>query len=545
MKVKYQPDTLLKGLPLSGGVAVARVCLFNDRRHADLPMVRVSGDEVERERTRLIESAAIARDRLEEIRRDVAARIGPAEAEIFAAQRLILEDEVLINEMLAIVEGDTTNAEAAVHRVLDRYETRFLEMDDEYIKERASDMGEIRRRLLDILRQMQPSFQCAGEEHCQRGRNRIVVAEELTPSLTVDLDARHTLGFVTERGGANSHAAILARALGIPAVSGITGIHSAISCGTELLVDGNKGEVVVWPSEATLARARTEHGEKLAFPAAVPAVRGLAVMANISVAADVQEAVRMQAEGIGLYRTEFEFFTAGEPLDEDAQYERYASVIKAMAGKPVCFRLLDGGGDKPFGFLEVPQEENPALGWRGSRLLLDNPDLLRTQARAIARASRHGPVRVMYPVVVSLEQFRRLKDLFNAAIQGVDHGEIMQGVMFEVPAACLQAREILAEADFASIGTNDLVQYLFAVDRNNERVAADYNPDQPVLWSLLKDLAAIARELGRPLSVCGEMAGDPKYVLKLVDAGITAVSVSPRLIPGVRHAVLARNGARV
>ena len=515
---------------------MARVCLFNERRHSNLAMYRVAGDGIARERNRVRQAIGVAADQLEDVIGDVRDRIGPAEAQIFEAQKAILADTVLVKEILEGIETQNLNAEAAVVQILDVYESRLQEVHNEYIKERASDIGEIRRRLLDVLTNMNPSLQCGDQEHCQRGRGRIIVAQELTATLTVELDSEHTLGFVTERGGPTSHAAILARALGIPAVSGVKGIRGLLSCGTELLLDGDTGEVVVWPSEERVARARSGRAAAVRKPPVVEPVTGLTVMANISHAVDVAEAVRNKAEGIGLYRTEFEFLAAGRLLDEEEQLERYAAVVKAMSGWPVCFRLLDIGGDKAAPFFNLPQEDNPYLGFRGSRLLLNRTDLLRAQARALARASAHGPVDVLYPMIVERDQFLKLKGLFCEAVADVPARQLRHGVMFEVPSACLQARELLEVAEFASIGTNDLIQYLFAVDRNNEFVAYDYTPDKAVFWSLLGQIATAAAEAGRTVSVCGEAASNPQFLPKLMGLGLTTLSVSPRFIPELRLA---------
>ncbi|HOZ45526.1 MAG TPA: phosphoenolpyruvate--protein phosphotransferase [Candidatus Hydrogenedentes bacterium] len=523
-------------MPLSEGKVLARACLFNDRRHTNLPSFKVEGDGVDRERARLSRAREATVARLAEIERTVEERVGMAEAGIFMAQRMMVEDDGLFDKIDREVIQGGLNAEMAVAKVLDAYETMVSGVDDEYIKERATDIGEIKRRLLDVLRNMNPALQCGGSDHCQRGRDRIVVAEELTPSLTVDLDTEHTIGFVTERGGPGSHAAILARALGIPAVSGVKGIHSLVVCGAEVLIDGSTGTVVVWPSEDTVHRYAGLDRAGRAERAPVAPVAGFRVMANISHAGEVDDALRFQAEGIGLYRTEFEFLREGRALTEEEQFERYARVVEAVRPQAVTFRLLDIGGDKAAAFLNLPKEENPYLGFRGSRLLLGRPALLRDQARALARASRLGSVNAMYPMVTGLDQLRRLKALFADAIRDLEPGDLRQGVMFEVPSACLEARAILAEADFASIGTNDLIQYLFAVDRNNELVAADYCPDHEVLWALIADLAAAARAIGRPLSVCGEVAANPAYVHRIAEAGITRVSVSPRLIPRARLA---------
>ena len=529
-------ETRFVGVPISGGIALARVCLFNENRHSNLAVYKVAGDGVTREKNRVRQAISLATDRLDLLIRDVADRIGFAEAQIFEAQKAILGDVLLVQQIIEDVENAGINAESAVTRILDVYESRLLEVDNEYIKERASDIGEIRRRLLDVLANMNPSLQCGGEEHCQRGRDRIIVAEELTARLTVELDTQHTKGFVTQRGGPNAHAAILARALGIPAVSGIKGIRDLLSCGTELLLDGDSGEIVIWPSEETLARARSVQGAVVRTATVVEPVAGLTVLANVSQAADVADAVRHKAEGIGLYRTEFDFLSAGRLLSEQEQFERYVSAVKAMDGRRVCFRMLDIGGDKGAPLFDLPREDNPHLGFRGSRLLLERTDLLETQARALARTSAHGPIDVLYPMVVDLEQFLKLKGLFREAVDDLPPGQLRHGVMFEVPSACLQARELLEAADFGSIGTNDLIQYLFAVDRNNELVAYDYTPDRPVFWLVLGQIAAAAAEIGRTVSVCGEAASNPELLPKLMELGLTTLSVSPRFIPQLRRA---------
>ena len=536
-ELKYKTETRFSGIPISSGITTAKVCLFNERRHSNLPIYKVSGEGVEKEKARLRRAVEIAAGRLDVLKGEVAQRIGSAEAEIFSAQKMILEDRTLQQRIIQAIEKDHSNAEEAIKLTLDAYELRLSEVDNEYIKERSTDIGEIKRRLLDVLGNMNPSLQCSGEEHCQRGRVRIVVAEELTPSMTLMLDTQHTAGFITERGGMTSHAAIIARALGIPAVSGIKDIHSLISCGTEVMVNGETGEVIVWPSEETRSRLTSQRNETGGSFHVEDPVPELKVMANISLVSDAAVAKEMKAEGIGLYRTEFEFMAAGHILDEEEQVERYSNLVKSMDGRPVHIRLIDVGGDKDLPFLNIPKEENPYLGRRGSRFLLARPDILKTQARALTRASEYGRINVIYPMIVDLAQFRKLKDLFNQAVLDLPPGQIQHGVMFEVVSACLQAREILGVADFGTIGSNDLIQYLFAVDRNNDLVSGDYDPDRPVFWSLIGEIARAASEFGRPLSVCGELAGDPRYIPKLMELGIKNISVSPRLISDARMAV--------
>jgi phosphoenolpyruvate-protein phosphotransferase (PTS system enzyme I) len=535
MPKKGQIEVRLRGLPLSGGCAVARVCMFSEDRHRNLPLYRVPGGGVDWEVARVKEAISIAAARLDQIRDKVEREVGKAEAGIFAAQKMIVEDSSLLDRILDSIGNQRLNAEAAVSKAMDAYEARLLDVDDEYIKERATDFGEVRRRLLDVLGHTKPALQCS-EEHCQAGRHRIVVAEELTPSLTVDLETEQVLGFVTERGGVNSHGAILARAMGVPAVSGIVGIRDRIGCGAEILVNGTTGDVVLWPTESTVRQVSEAEDGTLRMPEPVEPVPGYKVMANISVASEVDEAVRMKAEGIGLYRTEIELMLADSAVDEDTLYKLYASVLRAMEGRTVTYRLPDAGSDKPLPFLHLPKEENPALGLRGTRLLLSQRNLLEPQVRALARLSREAPVSILYPMIVDLDQLLEIRKMFDQLAAAVPHGDIRHGVMFEVPSACHQAREILEVVDFGSIGTNDLIQYFFAVDRNNERVAYDYHPNRGIFWDLLRSLAKAANDTGRPLSVCGEIGGDPALVPKLMELGIECVSASARHIPSVRAA---------
>ncbi len=535
--VQAATETRFKGLPLSPGVVVARVCLFNEKRHVSLPVVNVTDKEVRSEGDRFRKALAFVREKLALLIKEVDERVGKAESEIFIAQRMILEDPVMIQRVTDHIRSKHFNAEKAVISSLDFFEGQLAEMDNAYIRERASDIGEVKRRLLDALANLNPSFQCQNDSFCQKGKNRIVIAQELAPSLTMELKRDFSRGCVTDRGGVASHAAILARALRIPAVSGIPGIHDMIFCGTEVLVNGDTGEVVIWPSQKTLAEYPDLQREAAGEITAVEPVAGLKVFANLSLAKKVKETVEQKAEGIGLYRTEFEFFAAGKILRETEQYDLYLEVLKAMKDKPVYFRMLDLGADQTADFLKLPKEQNPALGFRGSRLLLGHPELFKNQARALARASKHGRVHVMYPMVIDIEQFRKLKRAFEEATADIPQGEIKHGLMFEVPSACLDAEEILKEADFGSIGTNDLIQYLFAVDRDNEFVAYDHHPDRKIFWHLIHHVAHAAKKHHKPLSVCGELAANPVYARKLLAAGIRAVSVSAKMIPGLRIAI--------
>lgn len=535
--VAHNTEARFKGLPLSAGVALAKVCLFNEQRHQNPPVKTIHSREVSQEKDRVRKAIGIVQKRLDALIESVKMKVGPAEAEIFTAQKMILQDPALQKRIFEHIDTTNFNAEKAIISSLDYFESQLVRMDNNYLKERASDIGEVKRRLLDVLANLNPSFQCASESYCQRGKNRIVIAEELTPSLTMELNTDFIRGFVTERGGVASHAAILARALRIPAVSGIPKIHDQMFCGTDVLINGDTGEVILWPSEETLAQYPELKRSRAEEIKAVDPIAGFKVMANLSLAKQVQDVLDYEAEGIGLYRTEFEFFAAGRLLTEAEQYERYVHILKAMNGKPVYFRMLDIGGDKDAPFLKLPKEQNPYLGLRGSRFLLAHRDLFKSQARALARASEQGCIHVMYPMVIDQNQFRQLKKAFQNDTADIALQNIKHGMMFEVPSACLDAEELFRHADFGSIGTNDLIQYLFAVDRNNETVAYDHHPDRKIFWSLIHHVAHAAQKHRKPVSVCGELASNPEYARKLIQAGIRSVSVAAKMIPALRMAI--------
>jgi phosphoenolpyruvate-protein kinase (PTS system EI component) len=368
------------------------------------------------------------------------------------------------------------------------------------------------------------------------GNDHILVGEELTASLPIETDS-HTVGFIVEKGGPNSHAIILARAQQRPAVGNIRDLPAAIPLDAQILINGDTGEVILNPSATTLARHQPVLAGGGKTMRSVDPVPGLKVMANIERFTDVHAALAAKAEGIGLYRTEIELLVEGRLLGEAEQSERYSEVVRVMAGRPVCIRLLDFGADKAATCLDLSGEDNGLAGLRGARLLLAYPELLRDQARALARASRHGPIHVLYPMIVDVDQFRALRALFDKLVSDLQPSGLRHGVLFEVPSACLQARRILEAADFGCIGTNDLIQYLFAENRASGAVSGNTSfENAPVLWRIIEDLSSAGRETGKPMTICGELAGNPELTRKVIQAGITAVSASPSRIAGVRLA---------
>ncbi len=542
--ISGEGELRLPGVAVSPGVAMARICLFSEDRHAGFEETSIVADDVAGEKKRLAKALARAKNQLTETAEKVTQQLGAAEGEIFTVQRAIMEDVGALEKIEALIETELVNVESAVMRTFTDYERRFSELSNDYMRERAGDIAEAKRRLLDALTDLGPKLACEGFRHCRRGRDRIIVARELSPALTVELDTTRVRGFVTAHGGATSHAAILARALAVPSVSGVENILKHVACGVNILVDGNAGEVILRPTRQTIARyPELKQGRKKEPEIEAP-LADFTVMANINLASAAAAAKRFRADGIGLYRTEFEHIVAGRLLDEDEQHHRYTSALKAMEGQQVFFRLLDMGGDKGGELLGLTDEENPSLGLRGARLLLRRPQLLEPQARALARAATQGPFSILYPMIVDTVQFlalrRRITDTLETLAGDKAH-PIRHGVMFEVPSACLQADELLQHADFGSIGTNDLAQYLFAADRDNEYVVDDLNMDRPVFWTLIGNIVSAAQRAGKPLSVCGELASDPQYLQRIHQLGIRSVSVNIQSIAGVRRTLRNQN----
>ncbi len=526
------------GVGLSEGVSVARVCRLDKDHTFDVPSYSLNSSlAVENELQRVIEAFDLTKKQISDLEEEVRVNIGSAEAGIFSAQILMLSDDVVYGTIINLIKEKKMNAEAAISQVFESFENKLLSFENEHMRERASDFSDIKDRLLLNYANISQFHPTKHDKSKKIGSSSIVVVRELTPSLTMLVDTATVKGFITEKGGMNSHAAILARGMGIPAVSGIQNIYATLEDNTEVLIDGFKGEVIVWPTEKTIAdkiNSGLRNNQDLDYNDFKP-VAGYRVMGNLSFASQLDSPLASWAEGIGLYRTEFELIALGRLLTEDELYERYASVVKKVKNGPVIFRMFDIGSDKTLPFIDMPIENNPALGWRGTRLLLQKPELTRTQARALARASVHGAIYVMYPMIIDIPQFLDIKKLFEESISDLEYGEIHHGIMFEVPCACLVAKEFFEVVDFASIGTNDLIQHLFAVDRNNDKVSYDYNPDKPVLWSLIKSISDAAKVAGKHLSVCGELAGDPIYTQKFIDIGISIISVSFGRILAVRE----------
>jgi phosphoenolpyruvate-protein phosphotransferase (PTS system enzyme I) len=531
---------IFKGSTINAGRVVAQVCLFSAGRRKLVPEYTVPEDKIKNELERFHAARTRCSEELGRVAAEIKESIGKAESEIFITQKHILNDPKVADAIALIITAERKNAEYAIVRVMTGFEEKMASLDNQYMRERSSDIGELRQRLLNLLTDEKTGFLCEGQAHCSRGAHRVIVAQELTPSMIVDIKMDKVLGFVTEHGGITSHAAILARSLGVPAVSGIAGFMEHVACGDTVLINGDTGEVHLHPDAETVKTLIQVMPEEKEPALIVMTPSGMELSANASSLDDVKQARTLNADGIGLFRSEILFVGAERLLSEDEQYTFYRDVVMTMGGKLVTIRMLDIGGDKPLPFLRLKKEANPFLGWRGARFLLGNNAIFNSQIRALGRVSKIRKIRVLFPMVIDAEQMQKLLDRSREALSGVEHDStnIEYGAMFEVPSAFLQAREILNKISFASIGSNDLIQYLFAMDRDNELVSQDYNPDHPALWIFLRELAAAARELRKPLSICGEMAGREGMPAKLLNAKISSLSVAPRLIPRVRNEMI-------
>lgn len=528
----------VKGVSISSGKILGQVCLYSSAMHNSVAEYTL-GDEVEvqNELDRFDKILVQCSHELNRIASEVAESVGKAEAEIFLTQKHIMNDPKVVSSIKKQVSEDHRNLGWAISDVLSSYEEKFASLDNQYLRERSSDIGEIKRRLLSTVDNLKNGFVCHGQHDCVRGANRIIIAEELTSEMITYMDLSKVLGFATEHGGITSHAAIIARSIGIPAVSGLADIMKHVKCGDVVLIDGDEGVTYLHPDEktvSTLIEVEQVQSGEICF---LGTPSGMEVLANAGTIDDVGHAWSTGADGIGLLRTEVIFIKENRLLTEEEQFLFYRKVTSEMHGKPVTFRLLDIGGDKPFPFLKLKKESNPFLGWRGSRFLLGNPEIFRAQVRAFGMVSNEAKIKIMFPMVIDTAQIKELIRAAHEILGSIKSNpdNIQFGAMFEVPSAFIQAGEIFDFIDFGSVGSNDLIQYLFAIDRGNELVSQYYDPDHPVLWNMLSTLSATARKSGKQLSICGEMAGKEGMVTKLLNAGISSLSVAPRLIPRVRN----------
>ena len=526
----------LKGIAASDGVAVAKAYLLVQ---PDLSFSKVSVSDTDAEEKRLDEALAKPTQDLQFIRDKAAKTLGEAEAQVFDAHLMVLSDPELIGQIKQNITDNKVNAESALKEVTDMYISMFEAMDDNaYMQERAADIRDVTKRILAHLLQVTlPNPSMINEEV-------VVIAHDLTPSDTAQLDRQYVKAFVTDIGGRTSHSAIMARSLEIPAIVGTKEITAKVKADEIVAVNGITGDVIVKPTEEEKAEflkagedfaAQKAEWEKLKLAKTVTADgKHFELAANIGTPKDLTGVNNNGAEAVGLYRTEFLYMDSPDFPTEDDQYNAYKAVLEGMDGKPVVVRTMDIGGDKELPYLKLPHEMNPFLGYRALRISLSSlgDDMFRTQLRALLRASVHGNLRIMFPMVATLKEFRAAKALYNEEKQKlVDEGvavadDIQVGIMIEIPAAAVLADKFAKEVDFFSIGTNDLIQYTMAADRMNEQVSYLYQPYNPSILRLIKHVVDSAHAEGKWAGMCGEMAGDQTAVPLLMGIGLDEFSMS-------------------
>ena len=533
------------GIAVSDGVAHARILRVGQARR-QISRETIAPEAIESEIERLNRALLGTRHDIQKVRDQVSAAMGADEAGLFEAHLLVLEDSTLLNEVLRKIRTEHSCSEAAFNDVFEKYVSVLSSVDDAYLRERAADLRDVAGRVLDHL-------SGAVQEHDLEKLSEpcILVAHDLAPSVTALLDLKHVLGFATEAGGKTSHTAIMARKMGIPAVVGLGSLLDSIQDDEYALLDGHGGVLTLNPTDQTLfeygqlKQRRALFEEKLALLREQPAVtldgHSILLEANIEGPEDMASVQASGANGIGLFRTEFLFLNRSTPPTEEEQFEAYRAVAsQTRPGQAAIIRTLDLGGDKMPGDLQRQGEPNPFLGWRAIRISLDCPEIFRGQLRAILRAGCHGKVRILLPMVSALEELRATQTILASCkeelrAEGIPFCDsVPVGVMIEIPSAALIAEDLARESDFLSIGTNDLTGYTLAVDRLNERVARLYQPTHPAVVRLIHMTVQAANRHGRPVGVCGEMAGEPALVPLLVGLGVHELSVTPALIPAVK-----------
>jgi phosphoenolpyruvate-protein phosphotransferase (PTS system enzyme I) len=538
-------ERTLVGVPASPGIVVGPVHLLT----WEVPDVRyriIADDMIDEEIVRLRAAIAKAKERLHQVRARAEAHAGAEEARIFDAQLMILDDESLIEEVESVIQRNY-GAEKAFDLVMLEHRQNFARHSQAMLRERVSDLTDVHIRVLTALMGL-PDHDPVD---VPKGANVILVTHDLTPSITVQLDREAIVGIATDAGTRTSHVAILARSLGLPAVLGLRDATSQLRGTERVVLDGTKGVLAVNPTDAEVeayrAKQRVEAEDTAelqqyakAEPVTVDGVR-VTLMSNVDLPEEAEAAAASGAEGVGLMRTEFLVVGRATMPDEEEQYRAYSRVVSAFGGRPVVIRTYDVGGDKlPAGHYAV--EANPFLGWRAIRMCIDEPELFKTQLRALLRAGQHGDVRIMLPLVITLDEIRQARTLMEEAIEelsarGVACREVPLGVMIETPAAAVSADTFVRDVSFFSIGTNDLVQYTLAVDRGNVNLASRFTPLHPAVLRLIQRVAEVGRTHEIEVSVCGEMASDPLMAFALIGLGLRELSVAPRSVALVKRLI--------
>ena len=537
---------MISGILASPGIAFGRALLLKEDEII-IDRKKISADQVDQEVERFLSGRAKASAQLEIIKTKAGETFGEEKEAIFEGHIMLLEDEELEQEIIALIKDEHATADAAAYSVIEAQATALEELDDEYLKERAADVRDIGKRLLrNILGMTIVDLGSIQDEV-------ILVATDLTPSETAQLNLNKVLGFITDLGGRTSHTSIMARSLELPAIVGTSDVTKQVHNGDYLILDAVNNKIYVNPTADVIDELKAVHNQyvteknDLAKLKDLPAItldgHQVEVCANIGTVRDVAGAERNGAEGVGLYRTEFLFMDRDALPTEEEQFQAYKAVAEAMGSQAVIVRTMDIGGDKDLPYMNLPKEENPFLGWRAIRICLDRKEILHAQLRAILRASAFGKLRIMFPMIISIEEVRELKqelELLKAQLR--DEGKafdetIEVGVMVETPAAAAIAHHMAKEVDFFSIGTNDLTQYTLAVDRGNELISHLYNPMSPAVLTLIKQVIDASHAEGKWTGMCGELAGDERATLLLLGMGLDEFSMSAISIPRIKKII--------
>ncbi|SFN13110.1 phosphotransferase system, enzyme I, PtsI [Izhakiella capsodis] len=537
---------MISGILASPGIAFGKVLLLKEDEIV-INRKKISADDTNAEIKRFLDARAKSSTQLEAIKIKAGETFGEEKEAIFEGHIMLLEDEELEQEIISLIKDELASADAATFSVIEGQAKALEELDDEYLKERATDVRDIGKRLLQNILGLHIVDLSAIQEES------ILVAKDLTPSETAQLNLKKVLGFITDLGGRTSHTSIMARSLELPAIVGTGNVTRSVKNGDFLILDGVNNHIYVNPTADKIDELKAiqkqyqEEKNELAKLKDLPAItldgHQVEVVANIGTVRDIAGAERNGAEGVGLYRTEFLFMDRDSLPSEEEQFHAYKAVAEGMGSQAVIVRTMDIGGDKDLPYMNLPKEENPFLGWRAIRIAMDRKEILHAQLRAILRASAFGKLRIMFPMIISVEEVRFLKselDMLKAQLRSESKAfdeSIEVGIMVETPASAVIAHHLAKEVDFLSIGTNDLTQYTLAVDRGNDLISHLYNPMSPSVLTLIKQVIDASHAEGKWTGMCGELAGDERATLLLLGMGLDEFSMSSISIPRIKKII--------